>query len=147
MANNIILKSRYLLGICIALIFIHVVHAKEALEFKDGWVREAPPTAKNLAGYGELVNTGDVNIQIDHVQSKLFERVEFHVTSFEKGMMRMKQINVIRLKPGESILFEPGGKHLMLIKPNTPIRSALKIPFVITSHSGNKFTIQATVRP
>ncbi|MDH5257516.1 MAG: copper chaperone PCu(A)C, partial [Gammaproteobacteria bacterium] len=63
--------------------------ADSRLQLIDPWVRQAPPTSKNLAGYGELKNTSGSAIKIVSIKSTLFENIEMHVTTFEKGMMRM----------------------------------------------------------
>jgi len=122
------------------------VFANTELLLIDPWVRQAPPTAKNLAGYGELKNTSSNIIEIVSIESKLFEKVEMHITTFENGMMRMAEVKKLILKPGESVYFEPGGRHFMLIKPNTAIVSGLIVPVLITLSSGEKINYEMHVR-
>ena len=120
--------------------------AEEALQIKMPWVREAPPTAKNLAGYVELTNPTSKPILIQSATSPLFQRVEMHITSFENGMMRMKEIEQLTIQPGETIYFEPGGKHFMLIKPKKPIKAGLVIPVTITIKNQDSMLINFQVR-
>lgn len=116
------------------------------LILKNAWIREAPPTAKNLAGYAEVRNIGDDVLTIASIASPMFEKVEMHVTTFDKGMMRMEQVESLKLFSGESIYFEPGGKHFMLIKPRQAIKAGLKVPLNVTLKSGKVVTFELDVR-
>ncbi len=118
----------------------------EPLEVTNPWVREAPPSANNLAGYVELTNTSDEAITVEAVSSPLFSSVELHVTSFEDGMMRMTELKQLHLAPNESIKFEPAGKHFMLIKPNRAITSGLEIPIILQIKNAAPQTVHFKVR-
>ena len=116
------------------------------LQLIDPWVRQAPPTAKNLAGYGELKNNSDKVIEVLSITSGLFEKVEMHITTFENGMMKMAEVENMMLKPGESVYFEPGGRHFMLIKPNTAIKAGLIVPVKILLKTGQVLNFDMMVR-
>jgi len=120
--------------------------AESKLSFKDAWVREAPPMAKNLAGYAEVTNAGQEALTIVSIISPIFERVEMHVTTLKNGMMRMKHLENLTLAAGESVYFEPGGKHFMLIKPKKPIKAGLTVPFLIKLQSEEVFSFDLKVR-
>ena len=120
--------------------------AESVLQLADPWVRQAPPTAKNLAGYGELKNISSREIKVVSMTSVLFERVEMHITTLENGMMRMAEVKNLVLKPGESVFFEPGGRHFMLIKPKTAIKVGLVVPIEIKLGSGETFSYKMQVR-
>lgn len=129
------LLTLFLLGLSL-LLPVGSLWANDGLTFIDPWVRQAPPTAKNLAGYGEFKNTSTHSINIIGLTSALFEKVEMHITTFKNGMMRMSEVKTIVLKAGESIYFEPGGRHLMMIKPKQPIKAGLIVPVAVTLTSG-----------
>ncbi len=119
--------------------------AKDLL-VENPWIRQAPPTARNLAGYVKLTNSKNEAIHLQAVGSPLFTRVELHVTTIENGMMRMKEIENLTIKPHETMEFEPGGKHFMLIKPKQPIKAGLIVPVILQSNDGEKITINFIVR-
>lgn len=84
----------------------------------DGaWIRTAPPTAAMRAGYATLRNAGDAPIEIRRIRSDAFGDVGLHATVIEDGVARMREIGNLRLAPGEQVVLEPGGKHLMLMQP------------------------------
>jgi len=116
------------------------------LLLKDAWVREAPPMARNLAGYAEVQNIGSDTVTIVSISSPMFEKIEMHVTTFNDGMMRMEQVKTLKLFTGESVFFEPGGKHFMLIKPKQAIVSGLKVPIKVKLDSGDIISFELEVR-
>ena len=50
--------------------------------------------------------------------TKMFApQVEMHETTVEDGVARMREIPALEVADGETVVFERGGKHLMLMKP------------------------------
>jgi copper(I)-binding protein len=85
------------------------------------WVRAAPPGAASLAGYLVLRNPCDAPVEVVDVESKDFGMPMIHRTVEEGGMSRMRPAGKLVLAPGESLRFEPGGLHLMLMRPLRPL--------------------------
>ena len=135
-------------AIFLTILFLYsgLVFAESGLQLIDSWVRQAPPTAKNLAGYGELKNTSAHKLEIVSIESELFEKVEMHITTFENGMMKMAEVKTLVLKPDESVFFEPGGRHFMLIKPKTAIKAGLIVPVHVSLKSGKVIKYEMQVR-
>lgn len=75
------------------------------------------------AGYFVLENRGGETIRITTVTSPQFGRIEMHETVIENDVARMRPIGEIDVAPGERIVFEPGGMHLMLFEPTRPLDS------------------------
>ena len=116
------------------------------LSLKDAWVREAPPMARNLAGYAQVRNIGSDTLTIVSISSPMFEKIEMHVTTFKEGMMRMEEVKTLKLSIGESVDFEPGGKHFMLIKPKQRIVAGLMVPIKVKLASGDAISFELEVR-
>ena len=121
------------------------VSARDVL-VESPWVREAPPNAKALAGYVLITNVGKNTQELVAVSSPVFERVEFHVTTFDGGMMRMKHLETLVLKSGELAEFEPGGRHLMLINPKKKLKDGDKVPMTVTLKNGATISFDMQVR-
>lgn len=81
------------------------------------WVRAAPPGATMLAGYATLRNSGSEAVRMVGIDSKAFESVEMHRTEEVDGVSRMRPVAAIDIPPGGEAVLEPGGLHLMLIRP------------------------------
>ena len=85
------------------------------------WVRAAPPGAASLAGYLVLRNPCRAPVEVVDVESKDFGMPMIHRTVEEGGMSRMRPAGKLVLAPGDSLRFEPGGLHLMLMRPLRPL--------------------------
>ena len=85
------------------------------------WVRAAPPGAKTLAGYLLLRNPCETPVVVVDVESLDFGMPMIHRTVEEGGMSRMREAGRLELPPGGELRFEPGGLHLMLMRPLRPL--------------------------
>ena len=84
----------------------------------DNVVITAPaPGVPMAAGYLDLENRSGSAVRITGVTSPEFEAVELHETTVEDGIARMREIGAFEIAGGESVTFERGGKHLMLMRP------------------------------
>ena len=78
----------------------------------------APGTGMPMAaGYFEISNRSGTAIRIDRVSSPEYGSVEMHETIIEDGIARMREIPVLEIPDGGTVVFERGGKHLMLMQP------------------------------
>ena len=75
------------------------------------------PGMQMTAAYLTLTNNTTQTITITHVASPNFESVEMHESVLEDGMARMYALGDVTILAGASVHFEPGGKHLMLLRP------------------------------
>ena len=69
------------------------------------------------AGYLRIGNRSGSDIRITRVSSPEYGSVEMHETVIEDGVARMRAIPVLEIADGETVVFERGGKHLMLMQP------------------------------
>jgi copper(I)-binding protein len=83
----------------------------------DVVVTKPMPGMNMTAGYLTLRNNSPQPIIISHVASPQFESVEMHESVVEDGMARMYALGEMTVLAGSSVVFQPGGKHLMLMQP------------------------------
>ena len=69
------------------------------------------------AGYLQISNRSGAAVRITHVSSPEYGSVEMHETVVEDGIARMRAIPALEIADGDTIVFERGGKHLMLMQP------------------------------
>ena len=115
----------------------------------DPWIPEAPPSARMLAGYMELENDGAQPIRIVDARSEaLFGRVEIHRSETVDGMSRMRRIPALEIPPGERVILERGGLHLMLMQPKRVPSNGETVSIDLLNEAGEVvLTIEAAVRP
>ncbi len=75
------------------------------------------PGMSMSAGYLILSNASSDATTITHVSSPQFGSVEMHETRIEDGISRMRKLPELVVEPGSEVVFERGGKHLMLMRP------------------------------
>ena len=83
----------------------------------DVVVSKPIPGMDMAAGYLTLRNNTAQPIIISHVASPQFESVEMHESVIEDGMARMYALGEMTILAKSSVVFQPGGKHLMLMRP------------------------------
>lgn len=103
------------------------VHAKDTLQFSNAWIPEAPPVVKVMAGYIKIHNPTSIDIVINKVTSPDFEKVEMHQTIEKDGMSRMVKQDKMMIPAGGTVLFQRGGRHLMLINPKRVLKRGEKV--------------------
>jgi len=82
----------------------------------DVRITQSMPGSRMAAGYLALTNNTTQTITITHVSSPQYDSVEMHESVVEDGVARMYPLAGVTLLPGRTVRFEPGGKHLMLIR-------------------------------
>jgi len=111
----------------------------------DAWVREAPPGAGMTAGYLTVHNPTDRAIDIVGVQSGDFGSIELHSTVTEDGVAKMRREDVVTVPPGGTVVFEPGGRHLMLFDPVRPLAEGDTVVLTVVLSDGTEIPTQSPV--
>jgi len=73
-----------------------------------------PARAMTGAGYLSIKNNGDTADSLIGVEAD-FPRVMLHDTVVENDIASMSHIEAAEIAPGETLTFEPGGKHIMFM--------------------------------
>lgn len=116
-----------------------------SLVVTEAWIRQVPPTAQMTAGYLRVHNPGAQPVVIVGAESPLFKSVELHGTSLESGVARMRHQPEVEVAPGQSVLFEPGGLHMMLMQPVDGVPSSGTIELSLLLKDGSRLDFQAPV--
>jgi len=103
------------------------IQAQIQVQIDDPWIKEAPPVARSLAGYMTLRNEGTETLSLVDVYAEGFGMAMFHESKMENGMAVMNHLDSLALAPGEAVSFEPGGLHIMLMKPEKALKAGDKV--------------------
>jgi len=131
---------------CLCLVTLSVAHAETAIEINDPWVRSAPPSANVMAAYMKLTNHSQQTITLNNINSPQFVKVEVHRSVMHDGMMHMEKIEALNLTSHQELVLEPGGYHLMLIKPLKVIAKGQKVHLNFSFDNGDKLSLMAEVK-
>jgi protein SCO1/2 len=102
---------------------VRELEAGNAVSVGDAWIRETPPGITMMAGYMALRNNTSRSQVLVAASSSAFETVMIHRTIVKDGMAGMVHASQIELKPNASLIFAPGGYHLMLMNPKRTLRT------------------------
>ena len=71
------------------------------------------------AGFMTLRNNSNETIEVTAVTSRQFNTVAIHESSIDDGITRMRRLETLTIAPKSSVALQPGGIHLMLMRPTT----------------------------
>ena len=110
-------------------------------------VRILAPLAGSDTGvaYLSIRNSSDAAITVTGARSPQFRSVEMHETTLENDMMRMRKLDRVLIGAGETVLFEEGGRHLMLLGPGPGALPGSPVTLEI-QHDGGLLIVSATMR-
>jgi len=120
-----------------------------ALEVQRPYARIAPG-GKNAAAYFEIANTGTRTRWIRNADSEIANHVLLHRTEIDgNGVARMRSVSAsgIELGPGESLRFEPGGLHVMLIDIQQPLEVGDEFELQLSLDGGAVENLRVKVVP
>ena len=111
----------------------------------DATIREILPGRTMTAGYFSISNSGTVDAELISASSPQFGSIELHQHSHKDGMMKMEQVQSVKVAAGEQVHFQPGGLHLMMFDAKTSISKGQQIPLRLTFKDGQSIEVQASV--
>lgn len=86
------------------------------------WTRATPPAAEVAGGYVTITNRGDTVARLVGGEAAAAGRIEIHATTMADGVMRMRPLaDGLEIPPGETLVLEPGGYHVMFIDLTGPL--------------------------
>lgn len=114
---------------------------------KDAWIRAAPPGARMLAGYVTIENSSGAPRTLQGASSDRFGLVEMHRTVHVDGVARMREVESVEIPAGGEAVLEPGGLHLMLMRPVSDVVEGETIVFELRFDQDETQRIDFVVRP
>jgi copper(I)-binding protein len=87
--------------------------------------------ARTGAAYMTLVNKGAAADRLIGAATPDAETVQFHNTTNDNGVMRMREVSSPDLKPGSSVVFDPGHLHVMLLGLKQSLKEGQTLPLTL----------------
>src|SRR5215471_20692066 len=96
---------------------------QSTIVIENPWARATPGGAKTGATYVTLVNNGTSGDRLLGATTPVADKVQFHSTSEEGGVSRMRETRAVEVAPGDQVAFSPsGGMHIMLVGLKQPLK-------------------------
>jgi len=133
-------KTAFFIGLLTAF------QAHAEVKISDAWVRANAPGQKVGAAYMTFTSPQDSTLVF--IESPDAGSVEIHSMSMSNGVMKMRMLEELVLKAGQSEKLVPGGFHLMLFDLTKPLKAGEKATFKLCfKDKAGKMTHQTIMLP
>ena len=117
-----------------------------APQVKDGWIRLMPGGMPMQAGFGRIDNRCPMPATIVSASSPSYGSVELHESRMVGGVSRMRAVPELRIAPDGAAVLQPGGLHLMLMQPTSPLKAGSRVAIEFELKDGRKLFGEFEVR-
>jgi periplasmic copper chaperone A len=112
---------------------------------EEVWVRPAL-AGGNTAIYMSISNNTDKPITLTRITADFAGLVQIHQTVVENDIAHMQQIETgIRIGAGETMQFQPGGYHVMLMNVQQTLNAGDIVPIRLIFDTDQALTIEAEI--
>jgi periplasmic copper chaperone A len=148
------MKNQFLLSLIAATSIFFTSGITLAKDYKIGdlmisnpWARASAGPAKTGAAYiGKISNHSQNSDRLISATSPAAKRVQVHNSIVENGIAKMRHVEALNLKPGQSVALKPGGYHIMMMGLNAPLRTGQSFPLTLIFEKAGKITLTVDVR-
>lgn len=115
-------------------------------EVRHGWIRLVPGGMPMHAGFGRIENGCETPVAIVAASSSAYDRVELHRSTLENGVSRMRAVPELRIAAGKAAVLQPGGLHLMLMRPGSELAPGDRVRISFELADGGRLDGEFEVR-
>ena len=77
--------------------------------------------------------------------TQIADHVEIHTHEMADGVMKMKKIDSVRIGSMKTVMFEPGGYHLMIFNPKQSYKQGDRFPMTLQFKHAGKVEVELAV--
>jgi hypothetical protein len=100
------------------------------LAVQQPWTRAAGQGATG-AGFMAISNRGGAADRLLSASSPAARAIELHSMVRDGEVMRMRPVEAVEIRAGQTVTLRPGGLHLMLIGLSQPLRQGETVPVTL----------------
>jgi copper(I)-binding protein len=116
------------------------------MQVRHPWTRATPPGAKVAAGYLEIRNLGKAPDRVTGASTPAAERVEFHMTTREGDVMKMREVQGFEVPARQRLTLRPGGLHLMIVGLKQPLAMGGRVPLTLRFERAGEIKVELEVQ-
>lgn len=103
------------------------------------------PGAKVGAAYLLVTNAGKDPDRLVAVSTPVAGKAKLHSVTSDNGVMKMRPVDEIALKPGETVELKPGGLHIMLMDVQGGLKPGDTFPLTLAFEKAGAKSVSASV--
>ena len=100
---------------------------------------------KAAAAYVTITNKGGAADQLVAASTPVAGKAQVHTTINANGVMQMRPVPALDVKPGATVTLKPGGFHIMLTDLKQPLKEGDSFPVTLTFSKAGQVTVTAIV--
>lgn len=131
----------------LALMLLPTALSAGELTVENPMVPLAPPGVVAHAAYFTLTNTGEASRQLIGVSAEGYMMAHIHKTEVTDDIASMSSVDLLEIAPGQSVAFEHGGLHIMLMRPKAPLEDGGIVDLTLEFANGEAIPVSAKVMP
>ena len=101
--------------------------------------------AKVGAAYLRIANTGREPDRLVAISTPIAGKADLHSVTDDNGVMKMRPVGGIALKPGETVELKPGGLHIMLTDIQGRLKPGDTFPLTLTFEKAGAKSVSVSV--
>ena len=117
----------------------------ETLRIDHPTARATPPGAKTGIAFFVVDNVGNTADRLLRASTPIAAGVALHQMIVDEGMMKMRAVPSMEIRPGARVELRPGGYHLMLLDLKQPLKAGEKFPMTLIFERGGAVTVSVRV--
>jgi periplasmic copper chaperone A len=117
----------------------------KSLKIDHPFARATPPGAKTGGVFVSVENTGTQPDRLLGVSTPMAGVAELHQMIVDAGVMRMRGVSALEVRPGETLQLKPGGYHVMLSELRQPLKVGDRFPMTLTFQNAGAVEVSVWV--
>ena len=117
------------------------------LEVGQAYAPVSIGAGKTGAIYFKIVNETETPDRLVSALTPVARKAEIHNHLMQDGVMKMRKVDGLEIAAGASVMFKPGGYHLMLFGLKEPLKEGGSIEVELTFERAGAMTLQVPVKP
>ena|SRR5437762_707945 len=107
--------------------------------------RATAPGATTGVVFFTISNAGNTTDRLLRASTPIAAGVALHQMAVDEGMMKMRAVPSLELRPGARLELQPGGYHLMLLGLKQPLKAGEKFPITLIFERAGALTVPVQV--
>lgn len=120
-------------------------HPVPGIKVENTYVRTAAQGMESAA-YFKISNASSVADTLYDVKASFAEMAMLHESFRKNGMVGMKEVEHVVVPAESSVVFKPGGYHVMLMNVKQDLKTGMKVHLQLIFRRGGKIEVDAPVK-
>jgi len=116
-----------------------------SLHIDHPFARATPPGARSGGVFLSVENNGDRADRLLGVSTPVAGTAELHQMVMDAGVMRMRAVAGVDVKPGDRLVLQPGGYHVMLADLKRPLQAGDSFPLTLGFEKAGSIEVSVVV--